>query len=295
MSKEMSMERITPEIRAEEAGELLRRLVQAPSVNPPGDTTAVVEVIGRYLDEAGIAWRSLEAAPGIASLVAQLPGSRQGKTVLLNGHIDVVPAGDGWSVEPYGAVEKDGRMYGRGTSDMKAGIAAMLLALVALKRSGADFPGEVVLMAAADEETGGRLGTNYLLEQGFGRDASFAIVGEPTDLRIDLGNRGVAWIEITIKGRAGHPGRPVTGVNAVHYAGRLIQAIAEMQFDLRNDLFEVSAPSVTVTMVNGGVKANVIPDTCKLNARQEDVAGGDRRAGDAPDRRSQLPASLSRG
>jgi acetylornithine deacetylase/succinyl-diaminopimelate desuccinylase-like protein len=147
---------------------------------------------------------------------------------------------------------------------MKGGVAAMALAMLALKRVGVPFAGEVVFTAVADEETGGQLGTRFLLEQGFGRGAAFAIVGEPTNLRVELGNRGVAWFEVAVKGRAGHSGRPKTGVNAVHYAGRLIAAIADMEFGLRNDLFEVPTPSITVTMVHGGLKANIVPPDCTL-------------------------------
>jgi succinyl-diaminopimelate desuccinylase len=149
----------------------------------------------------------------------------------------------------------------------------MLLALLALKRARADFAGEVIFTAAADEETGGTLGTRHLLESGIGRGAAFAIVGEPTNLRIDLGNRGVAWLEVRVRGKAGHPGRPTTGVNAVHYAGRLIAALAEMRFDLRNDLFEVPTPSITATMVQGGVKANVIPDSCTITLDRRMLPG----------------------
>ncbi len=264
---------VTEIIDEQEAREVLRALVQAPSVNPPGDTTAVVGVLSERLSEAGIEWRVLAAKPGIASLVARLPGRGAGKKLVLNGHVDVVPAGDAWTVEPFAAVEREGRLYGRGASDMKGGVAAMLLAVLALKRAGAAFAGEVLFTAVADEETGSRLGTRYLLEQGIGRGAAYAIVGEPTKLRVELGNRGVAWFEITVRGRAGHSGRPASGINAVHYAGRLVSAIANMRFTLRNDLFEVPTPSISVTMIQGGVKANIIPAQCKLTVDRRLLPG----------------------
>ncbi|MHB1415060.1 MAG: M20 family metallopeptidase [Chloroflexota bacterium] len=267
------MQKVLDLVDKGEAARLLKDLVRAPSVNPPGDTTAVVQAIGGYLDGVGIPWEVLAAEPVVTNLVARLPGKRPGKMLILNGHIDVVPAGENWTHEPFGAEEVGERIYGRGACDMKAGIAAMLLAMAALKRSGEEFAGEVLLMAVADEETGGALGTRYLLEQGVGKGAAYAIVGEPSNLQVELGNRGVAWLEITVSGRAGHPGRPVHGANAVHYAGRLISAIANMRFDLRNDLFEVQSPSVTVTMVHGGVKANIIPERCVLTVDRRLLPG----------------------
>ncbi|MHB1005634.1 MAG: M20 family metallopeptidase [Chloroflexota bacterium] len=260
------------DIQAGEALSLLQGLVRAPSVNPPGDTAAAVRVLAEALAPEGIAWRAHAAKPGLESFVARLPGRGPGKTLLLNGHIDVVPAGENWTTAPFGGDVREGRVYGRGTADMKGGIAAMALAVMAIKRAGTPFAGEVLFTAVADEETGGRYGTRFLLEQGIGREAAYAIVGEPTRLNLDLGNRGVTWFEIDIEGRAGHPGRP-HGANPIHYAGRLINAIAGMQFDLRNDLFEVPVPSITVTMVEGGVKANVIPSACKLTVDRRLLPG----------------------
>ena len=257
------MDSVLAQITAAKARGLVQALVGTPSVNPPGETAAAVAVLGRYLDAAGVPWRTVAAKPGVANLVARLPGRLPGRTLVFNGHVDVVPPGENWTVDPFGGEERDGRIYGRGSCDMKGGLAAMLLAVLALQHAGAPFAGEVLFTAVADEETGGEYGTQYILREGIGRGADFAIVGEPSNLRVELGNRGVAWLEVTVKGRAGHPGH-ASGANAVHYAGKLIEAIAGMRFDLHNDLFEVPSPSVTVTMVHGGVKANVIPSTCTL-------------------------------
>ena len=147
---------------------------------------------------------------------------------------------------------------------MKSGIASMMAAMIAFKRAGADFNGEILFMGAADEETGSDSGTLHLLGQGVGKKADFAVVSEPTSLRIELGNRGLRWIDITVKGRASHAGRPHLGVNAIAYGAKLIEAIHAMKFSIRNDGFEIPTPSISVTTIDGGAKVNIIPDRCTL-------------------------------
>ncbi len=257
------MEAVNGAVDPQLVREILRALVKVPSINPPGGTAEAVAAFEPFFREAGISTERYTSRDDLVSLVARLPGRAPGKTLVLNGHLDIVPPGEGWSLDPFAALEKDGRVYGRGSADMKAGLTGMAAAMIALKRSGAAFNGEIILMAVPDEETGGRYGTRYLLEQGVGMGADFAIVGEPTSGRIELGNRGVAWFEVRIDGVAGHSGRPHQ-MNPIHFAGRLIAALAAMKFDLRNDIFEVPVPTLTVTMMEGGVKANVIPNLAKL-------------------------------
>jgi len=159
---------------------------------------------------------------------------------------------------------KEGRIYGRGTSDMKAGLSAAMGAMIALKRSGAPFYGEIIFTAVCDEETGSEYGTVYLLKQGIGKNADFAIVAEPTNLRVELGNRGLRWLDVLVKGKASHAGRPHLGVNSVFYGARLVEAIHAIKFKTHNDAFDVPEPSLSVTMIHGGSKENIIPDRCEM-------------------------------
>jgi succinyl-diaminopimelate desuccinylase len=258
-------------IREDEALAVLLALVRAGGVNPPGETANAIRELAERLDADGIPYEVLPAQPGVDNLLATLDGQRPGKTLLLNGHVDVVPPGANWTVDPFAGIYRAGRVYGRGACDMKAGVVAMLLAQLALRRAGAPFAGRVVFTAVADEETGGERGTRFLLARGL--TADYAVIGEPSNLQVELGNRGIAWFQIAVKGKAGHPGRPATGVNAVAYAGRLVSAISDMQFSARNDLFEVPTPSITVTMIQGGVKANVIPDLCLITCDRRLLPG----------------------
>ena len=185
-----------------------RRLIQIPTVNPPADTRVCAGYIARTLTEEGINAEISEGRDGLCNVVARLCGKEEGKTLVLNGHIDVVAPGEGWTVDPFGGEVRIGRIYGRGASDMKSGLAAMMGAMIGVKRSGLEFKGEIVFMAVADEETGSEYGTRYLLDKGVGKGAAFGIVCEPTNLRVETGNRGLRWIDIEVRGKASHAGRP---------------------------------------------------------------------------------------
>ena len=251
-------------ITREEIIELTRELVRTPTINPPADTRRCAETILGRFQKDHIDAEIIEGRKGACNVVARLPGKGKGKVLLLNGHIDVVPPGEDWTVDPFGAEIRDQKIYGRGTSDMKSGIASMMAAMIGLKRSGLPFYGEIIFTAVCDEETGSEFGTAYLLKKGVGKDAAFAIVAEPTNLRVELGNRGLRWVDITVKGKASHAGRPYLGINAISYGARLVEAIHSIKFKNRNDAFDVPEPSLSVTMIHGGSKENIIPDRCEL-------------------------------
>jgi acetylornithine deacetylase/succinyl-diaminopimelate desuccinylase len=253
--------------------QLLQEMIRLPTVNPPADTGACAQVLLEVCRAKGIEAEILEGRPGAANVVARLVGERPGKQLVLNGHIDTVPAGEGWTVDPFGGEIIQGKLYGRGSCDMKSGVATMLMALVDLKRSGVPFAGEIIFQAVADEETGSQFGTLHLLEQGIGAGADFAICTEPTSLRVELGNRGLRWLDVTVEGVASHAGRPHLGVNAVERAARLIAAISEMRFAARNDFFEIPEPSISVTTVSGGETVNVIPDRCRFAIDRRMIPG----------------------
>jgi acetylornithine deacetylase/succinyl-diaminopimelate desuccinylase family protein len=260
-------------IADEEIIELTRELLRAPSVNPPADTEACARVALAYLEQNGVPAELREGAAGVFNVVGRLSGERPGKRLLLNGHIDVVAPGEGWSVDPFGGEIRAGQIYGRGACDMKSGIAAMLAAVVGFKRSRKSFKGEIIVAAVGDEETGSRFGTRYLLERGLKNEIDLAIVTEPTDLAIELGNRGLRWFDVTVKGQACHAGRPHYGRNAVHGASLLIQAIHDHKFSKRDAHFEIPTPSMSVTMINAGTQVNVIPNRCRFSIDRRMIPG----------------------
>ena len=260
-------------ISEDEIIELLVDLVRVPSVNPPADTRECSELIQRKFKQEKIDAEIVQGNDRRSNVVAGLRGQNNGKTLLLNGHIDVVAPGENWTVDPFGGEIRNGKIYGRGTCDMKSGVVAMIAAMIGLKRSGVSFGGEIIFQGVADEETGSEWGTVYLLKNNIGKNADFAIVSEPTSLNVATGNRGLRWIDISVQGEAAHAGRPHLGINAVDYAAKLIQSINSMKFEVKNDFFEVPCPSISVTMINGGSKVNIIPERCNISIDRRMIPG----------------------
>ena len=249
----------------QETRDLLAELIRAKSENPPGSTEECAAVILKTLAAEGIDCEVKESKAGIQNVVASLKGKRTGKsggkTLLFNGHIDTVPAGGGWSVDPFGAEIREGYMYGRGSTDMKAGVVSSLMALINAKRGGADFNGEIIFTAVGDEEYHSLYGTKWLLSQGL--KADFAVNCEPTNLDICLGNRGLLMVDVVVKGRSSHGGRPNLGKNAVSLALTIIKKLESIDFESsRDDNFKDPLGSLSVVGIKGGDRINVIPDRC---------------------------------
>jgi acetylornithine deacetylase/succinyl-diaminopimelate desuccinylase family protein len=260
-------------IDPEEVRELLIGLIRSRSLNPPGDVRDCAARIAEELRQRGLPAEIIEEKPGVANVVSFLEGREGGKTLVWNGHFDVVPPGENWEADPFGGEFRDGYIYGRGASDMKSGLAAMIVALGALRKAQAPFKGRIVFQAVGDEETGSEAGTMLMIRKGIGAKAAFAIVSEPTDLQISIGNRGLRWIGVTVKGRASHAGRPHLGANALQAAARMIAGLEKIEFRARHPLFEIPSPSLSVTMIQGGTKVNIIPERCSFSIDRRMVPG----------------------
>src|SRR5215831_2078968 len=163
-----------------EALRLLRELIRRSSENPPGQEEATAQYLASFFARHGIAHRLEEIMPRRPNLVAEV-GDTDGQTLVFNGHLDTVPIGDGWTVDPLGAEVRDGRVYGRGASDMLAGVAAMSAAAVALKNSGVQLRGRLVIHAVMDEEVDA-LGSQHAARE---VDADWVIVTESTGDRVE--------------------------------------------------------------------------------------------------------------
>ena len=206
------------ESRRETLVDLCRSFVRIDSRNPPGDTTAFVEAVEAVLDStAGIEHRQVVGRAPAVNLVARTRGAGPGRRLVLNGHLDTFPIGETrWSHHPLGADLEDGRIYGRGACDMKAGVAALVLAFVTLAELRDAWNGEVVLALVGDEETGGVWGTQYLLanvEEAVGDAMLNADTGSPYVVRI--GEKGNVWLEVEASGVANHGAHVHLGRNAV--------------------------------------------------------------------------------
>lgn len=246
--------------------EFLQRLVRERSVNPPGDEGPVAEIIAAKLKEIGFSVELIVTPEGRPNVVGTYDTNRPGPTLLFNGHMDVLPAGKGWSLDPFGAEIVDDRLYGRGSLDMKAGLATALFACEKVIREERPIHGRIVYTAVADEVGGGYQGTGYLARTGR-ISADAAIVCEPTGPDVRIAHRGALWLELEITGRSAHGGRPWLGVNAISKASKVIQALeAELPalFAQRQVHDCLPAPNFNLGLVSGGNKYNLVADSCKL-------------------------------
>ncbi|WP_066417290.1 M20 family metallopeptidase [Halorubrum aethiopicum] len=270
--------------RSAELEELARDLVCIPTENPPGNEGPAAEFVYDWFREEGIDATLLEEPDPDRPQVGARVGEG-GPTVVLNGHLDVVPAGDPetWTVDPYGGTIEDGRLYGRGSADMKTGVAlAMLVArdLAPEIRTG-ELSGSVVVHAAMGEETADP-GTRTLLERGF--DGDYGIVLEPTDFRVATSTKGLSVYRIAVEGVATHASQPDAGTNAIDEARPLLDAIDEYDADLREREGSLCGGAfATVTEIEAGTESNlaVIPDRAELVLDRRVLPGEDPDAVDA--------------
>ena len=251
---------------------LARALIRIDSRNPtlvpgaPGEAE-VARALAAVLDEWGFSVEITEAAPGRPNVVARI-GPRDGPALMLNGHLDVVGV-EGMVHEPFAADIRSGRIYGRGSADMKGGLAAMCAAAtVASERSNA----QVIIAAVADEEYES-LGLRSLLDSGLSADA--AIVTEPTRLAICPAHRGFAWIDVAFTGRAAHGSRYDIGIDAILHAGLLLAELDELEQTRSDGLTHplLGRASLHASKIHGGVGMSTYPERCDLAIERRTLPG----------------------
>ncbi|HEY8475386.1 MAG TPA: M20 family metallopeptidase [Chloroflexota bacterium] len=265
--------------RAQEALDLARSLVRIPSENPVGSERACAEFVAGWLEQHGVSPCLDEVQPGRPNVVARV-GEGPEPPLVFVAHLDTVPAGEGWSVDPFSAEVRDGRLYGRGAADMKGGVAA---ALVAFREAATVASGRrpVVFLGTVDEEGPHMLGITRLIEQGHVRRDSLVVCTEPTDLRLILAHKGAMWYRIRARGRMSHAGNPHLGVDANHGLVATLLAVKEAIGDLPHEHPLLGRPSVTIGYMAGGFKTNVVPDqaVAEVDVRLvPPMAGGDAEA-----------------
>jgi acetylornithine deacetylase/succinyl-diaminopimelate desuccinylase family protein len=245
---------------------LVQELVRIPTENPKlaqieaGAEVVCQDVIEPRMKALGCSTERWEVYPGRPDVVGTLRGSGGGRSLIINGHIDVVPAGDlaNWTRDPFSAEIADGKIWGRGTVDMKGGIAAMLSAVKAVQQCGITLEGDLFLESVVDEETGGP-GTTQTVEHGYVADA--AIVVEPTGLTINPVEGGLEWLRVVVRGVAGHSGnryRTVhaggqgVAVNAIEKMAKILAAVQDLERHWGNTKKHPQLPA-GITTINPGV------------------------------------------
>ncbi len=268
------------------ATELAAKLISIPSTNPGPSVTGeeraceanVGALVAEVLEGAGIEVTRQNVAPGRDNIIATIPG-RGDAQLLLDAHMDTVPA-DNMDIEPFAGEIRNGRLYGRGACDTKATLAAMVHALTVLAKAEERPPATVTFVGSVDEEAGFS-GMYKLAQSGITADA--AVVGEPTGLALVTATRGVARWQIRTRGLAAHTCHPERGVNAIYKMADVITALRERIMANFGEQTHplLGSPQMTVSIIRGGARCNVVPDECTIDIdrrilpgdRQEDVIG----------------------
>lgn len=269
--------------------QLVQRMVQIPSENPSGDTTDLTAFMTDWLDERRLNHEVVAPQPTMPNIVATFDGSQPGKHLVLNGHLDVFPGGDPdqWSDDPFSGVVRDGKLFGRGVIDMKAGTAASFLTYAYLHELKSQLPGRLTLTAVSDEETGGTWGTGYLMDNHPDVIGDCVLNGEPsTPYTIRFGEKGPVWLDMLVRTRGGHGAYTHLSRSAIQETAEIIRKIEQLADqavtlppdilerveDARSELDAALGPGATdvvkqvtvnIGTIQGGVKTNVIAADCR--------------------------------
>jgi succinyl-diaminopimelate desuccinylase len=257
-----------------------QNLVRVPSVNPPGDVRDAVALCDRAMQDSGFSTLLVGDLEEMPNLIATY-GNTDGPTLCFNAHLDVVPIGEraAWKYDPFGAEIHDGRIYGRGAGDDKASVAAQVMAGLALASSGIPLRGNLVVNEVADEEVGGEHGAGFVVGEGY-ITPEWVIVGEQTLNRVAVGEKGSAGTEVVVHGRTAHGALPWEGANAIEAMAEVIVALRrELWPQLQTRTHELFHPSsASINLMEGGVKANVVPDRASFFVDRRIVPGEDPEA-----------------
>lgn len=253
---------------------MLAELVKVPSDNPPGDCAPHARRAAELLEKLGF---TVERHPvpddlvkqngmiSCTNLVVRKKFGSGGPVVALNAHGDVVAPGEGWSVDPYAAVVKDGVMYGRGVAVSKSDFVTYAYALLALEQSGAKLNGAIELHLTYDEEAGGAIGPQWLIEQGISKpDYAFSA---GFSYAVTTAHNGCLHLEVTVNGKSAHAARPDTGHDALEAATKVLNALYAYRDTLsgiQSKTEGITSPSLVVGLIKGGINTNVVPDKVSL-------------------------------
>lgn len=268
----MRDESILKFIDKDDTVELLQKMIGFKTVNGPGDELPLAEFIKEKLEEIGVEAVVDDFGDNRGNVVGRVKGSGEREALLFNGHTDTVPPGDiQWEHGPYSGKVVDGKIYGRGSADMKGGLAAMLIALKAVKKAGWKLKGDFIYSATAGEETDS-IGAVKFVKDGGLEGVGAIIIGEPSSNGINVAEKGAFWVEITTYGKTAHGAFPDNGVNAIVHMNALLSELISYKFDYEiNQL--LGHPTMNISTINGGVKTNVVPDKCTITIDMRTVPG----------------------
>jgi succinyl-diaminopimelate desuccinylase len=269
-----------------------RDFIRAKSPNPPGDTREASRHICKFLDRKSLPYKVIAPMGSMPNVVGSFEGTSPDRHLVLNGHIDVFPVGDGssWSREPWGGVVEEGRVFGRGACDMKAGTTASILTYHYLYRRRSELRGKLTLTAVSDEETFGPWGARYLMEHYPEVHGDCLLNGEPSGLyNVRFGEKGALWLALTVRTPGAHGAHTHKSPSATKIASRLVldlEAVAQIPVHVPANVAQalelaapgmeksmgpggskiISAVTLNIGVIQGGLKVNMVPGECRIEA-----------------------------
>jgi succinyl-diaminopimelate desuccinylase len=251
---------------------LTRELLCCETVNPPGIELEAAKIIAQKLELYGIEVEIQKLGEDRANVIGVIKGSGEKPSLLLNGHLDTVPPGQlTWDYPPFSGTVVDGKIYGRGASDMKSGLAALVMAACLIKKSGIKLKGDLIVAGTAGEETDS-LGAKAFMDAGYFSNVGQIIIAEPSNLKLFTCQKGALWLEFTTFGKTAHGAMPDLGENAILLMNRFLNRLQDYKFIYNNHPL-LTPPTFNVGTVSGGVKNNVVPDRCVLTIDIRTVPG----------------------
>jgi acetylornithine deacetylase/succinyl-diaminopimelate desuccinylase family protein len=252
---------------------LLADLVRINSVNPAyqggGAETEIQRFVQNFFVTHGVSASEQQVLPGRPNVIAKLPGKNPSRRIIFEAHCDTAGVG-GMLIPPFDPQIREKRLYGRGSCDTKAGLAAMMLALADLRRASQQPPSEVWVVSAMDEEHSYR----GVWELRKNLHAAAAVVSEPTDMKMAVASKGCLRWRITIKGKAAHSSKPFLGINAIEHMGRVIRCLEEESLRLKGIQHPLlGSPTLNVGLIQGGTQVNVVPDSCWIEVDRRLIPG----------------------
>jgi len=261
-------------VQEAELVEYCREMVRIKSVNPPGDEMAMAEYVANVLKSIGLEVKLLKHSSSRASVLAILRGSGQAPALLYSAHLDTVPLGaEQWIHEPFAAETLDGKIWGRGSADMKGGLAALLVMAKIMANSGLSIKGDLIFAITAGEEVDS-LGAKSVASYPDLGPVQAIIVPEPSYNDIYIAEKGALWLEISTYGKTAHGSMPALGKNAVMMMVELIKGLENFFIPFESHAM-LGGFSMSINTISGGIKTNVVPDRCVVSIDMRTVPGQD--------------------
>ncbi len=246
---------------------LTKELIGIPSENPTGDESAMSDRMEAFFREVGLEAVRERVDERRENVTAEITGAGGGPALVFLNHMDTVPAGEGWSRNPFLAAEADGKIWGRGSCDMKGGIAASLAAIADIKKridGGAKAQATVRCCMVVDEESGCMTGTAAAIESGHIGAEDIVISCEPTELSLVTAQKGAMWFELIFRGKSAHAATPLMGADAIHAASHMVVALQEAVAQIPYEDPLLGRCTMITSIIKGGHKTNVVSERCEM-------------------------------